>query len=262
MLRKSLIIFGGLAFSTFAVADDITNPFFLPKKMQLASVSSVGFDRSQQKNSASSLTAYNTLLQEELQFGLSDKLTLWGYFGNTFNKVKLSDGADFLSHQKDKNLNWGAGVSWNILDKTFKLQASFGYHQDDLYAFNGDYKFATAKIKGGYQLESMLPYIEIAEELPIGQKKDYDIDKPIYTAKVGLYQGELESWGLDTGLRVIHDENDNTESTFYNAEGELSYYLTPKATVGLYGSYTLSAKAKNQTDIYDKSIGLRFKWTF
>ena len=68
MLRKSLVIFGGLAFSTFAVADDITNPFFLPKKMQLASVSSVGFDRSQQKNSASSLTAYNTLLQEELQY--------------------------------------------------------------------------------------------------------------------------------------------------------------------------------------------------
>ena len=77
MLRKSLIILGGLFFSTFAVADDITNPFYLPNKMQLTSISSVGFDHTQQKNSALSLTSYNTLLQEELQFGLLDKLTLW-----------------------------------------------------------------------------------------------------------------------------------------------------------------------------------------
>ena len=261
MFKKSLLAIGVFSLVGTAFAADITNPFFLPNKGQVASISSVGFNRTQQKNSALSLTSYNTLLQEELQFGLLDKLTLWGYFGNTFDKTKYISESISFSDKQDENLNWGAGLTWNIWDKTLKVQASLGYNQDKLYNSDGEFKYLSGQIKVGYQLKTMLPYVEIGEELPVAQPKDNAIDKPVYTGKIGLYQGELESWGLDTGLRAIHDENES-EATFYNIEAEASYYLTKSSAVSIYGSYTLNGKAKNQTDIYDKSIGLRFKWTF
>ena len=261
MFKKSLLSIGVFSLVGTAFAADITNPFYLPNKGQVASTTSGGFNLMQYKNSNENIKLYNTTLQEHLQLGITDKLTLWGYFGNTFDKTKYISESISFSDKQDENLNWGAGLTWNIWDKTLKVQASLGYNQDKLYNSDGEFKYLSGQIKVGYQLKTMLPYVEIGEELPVTQPKDNGIDKPVYTGKIGLYQGELESWGLDTGLRAIHDENES-EATFYNIEAEASYYLTKSSAVGIYGSYTLNGKAKNQTDIYDKSIGLRLKWTF
>jgi hypothetical protein len=261
MFKKSLLAIGVFSLVGTAFAADITNPFYLPNKGQVASTTSGEFNLVQYKNSDENVKFYNSLLQEHLQLGITDKLTLWGYFGNTFDETKYSSESISFSGKQDENLNWGVGLTWNIWDKTLKVQASLGYNQDKLYNSDGEFKYLSGQIKVGYQLKTMLPYVEIGEELPVAQPKDNAIDKPVYTGKIGLYQGELESWGLDTGLRAIHDENES-EATFYNIEAEASYYLTKSSAVSIYGSYTLNGKAKNQTDIYDKFIGLRFKWTF
>lgn len=263
MLKKTLIALGVLAVAGSAAAADITNPFYLPAKGQVGSITSVGFDRAQYKfNTDESLNLYNTVAQEELQYGLTDNLTLWGYFGNTFAKGKWTGE---LSGKEDENLNWGAGLTWNIVDKAFKLQVALGYNQDKLYGTlydtSGEYKYLTGKIKAGYQLKTMLPYVEIGEKLPIAQTNAEELDKPTYTAKIGLYQGKCETWALDTGLRVTHDENE-IEATTYDVEAEASYYLTKNSALSLYGTYTLDGKAKDQTDIYDKSVGLRLRWFF
>jgi outer membrane receptor protein involved in Fe transport len=261
MFKKSLLAIGVFGLVGTAFAADITNPFYLPNKGQVASTTSGEFNLVQYKNGNENVKLYNTILQQQLQLGITDKLSLWGYFGNTFDKTKYISESISFSGKQDENLNWGAGLTWNIWDKNLKLQASLGYNQDKLYNSDGEFKYLSGQIKVGYQLKTMLPYVEIGEELPVAQPKDNAIDKPVYTGKIGLYQGELESWGLDTGLRTIHDENES-EATFYNIEAEASYYLTKSSAVGIYGSYTLNGKAKNQTDIYDKSIGLRLKWTF
>ncbi len=262
MFKKTMFILGLLSFSSLATAATITNPFYLPNKMQINSTTYATFNRKQHKNSEYSLNTYNTLLQQEIQIGITDSFSLWGNFGNTFLKEKTSKNTDFHSFKKDKNLNWGAGIRWNILDKKFKLQTHLAYHQSDLPPTEGKYKFLDSKIKGGYQLKTMLPYIELTNQLPVGQKKHHNLDKPIYTAKIGLYQNPDDNWDLNTGLCIIHNKNNNIKSTLYDAEAELSHNLTQKSSISIYGAYTLSAKTKHKTDIYNKSIGLRFRWTF
>ena len=261
MFKKTLLLTAVLSLVGTAFAADITNPFYLPNKGQVVSTTSGGFNLMQYKNSNENVKLYNTTLQEQLQLGMSNNFTLWGYIGNTFNKSKYISELLSFSNKQDENLNWGAGLTWNIWDKTLKVQAFLGYNQDKLYNADGEFKYLSGKIKFGYQLKTMLPYVEISEELPIAQVKNNGIDKPVYSAKIGLYQGELESWGLDTGLRAIHNENE-IKSTIYDAQAEASYYLTKNTAISIYGTYTLTGKAKNRTDIYSKSVGLRLRLLF
>lgn len=271
MLKQTLIALGIVAISGVASAADITNPFYLPAKGQIGSITSVDFTRTQYKNKFSmSEKSYETDLSEELQFGLTDNLALIGKVGNVFAKLKeiiwdrdtntILAGTD----KEDKNINWEGGLAWNIFSQAFKLQAKLVYGQDpSVNRFDegfGLYKYVGGAIKTGYQFKTMLPYIEVGEELPIGQKKG--ADKPTYTAKAGLYQGKCEVWGLDTGIRYIHDENTYTEGTAYNAEAEASYYLTKQVAVGVYGSYTLKGRAKVDADVHSKTVGARLRWFF
>ena len=269
MLKQTLIALGVLAVAGTAAAADITNPFYLPTKGQVGSVTSADFTRFQYKNSKdqddTTYKSYDTNVTEELQYGLTDSLALIANIGNTFSKVKAleADGTSFTD-KEDKNIAWATGLAWNIFSKAFKLQAALGYGQDQLVnrydEGKGEYKYVTGGIKMGYQFKTMLPYVEVGEQLPIGQKKG--IDKPIYTGKIGLYQGKCEVWALDTGIRATHNENTDYEATTYDAEVEASYYLTKKSAISVYGNYTLKGKAKTQADIHDKSVGARLRWFF
>ncbi len=273
MLKQTLIALGVLAVAGMAAAADITNPFYLPQKGQVGSITSADFTRSQYKDKfADSEKSYETSLSEELQYGLTDNLAVIGKVGNVFAKLKDSSwernpdiNAIFTRTDKeDKNINWEGGLAWNIFSKAFKLQAKLVYGQDpSVNRFNegfGEYKYVGGTIKTGYQFKTMLPYVELGEELPIGQKKG--ADKPTYTAKAGLYQGKCEVWALDTGIRYVHDENTYTEGTAYNAEAEASYYLTKKSAISVYGSYTLKGKAKVDADVHSKTAGVRLRWFF
>lgn len=271
MLKQTLIALGIVAVSGVASAADITNPFYLPAKGQIGSITSVGYARGQYKSDWDGADkTYNTNLSEELQYGLTDNLAVVAKIGNIFTKAKATvwdrDTNTLFGEtdKEDKNINWEGGLAWNILNQAFKLQAKLVYGQDpSVNRFGeglGEYKYVAGTIKTGYQFKKMLPYIELGEELPIGQKKG--ADKPTYTAKAGLYQGKCEVWALDTGIRYIHDENTDTEGTAYNAEAEASYYLTKKVAVGVYGSYTLKGKAKVDADVHNKSVGARLRWFF
>ena len=266
MLKQTLIALGVIAVAGTAAAADITNPFYLPTKGQVGSITSAEFSRYQYKNSHdlddSAVRFYGTTVNEELQYGLTDSLALVANVGNTFEK--FNDMYAKYSDKEDKNIAWEAGFAWNILNKAFKLQASLVYGQNQLtnrYSEGfGEYKYVEGTIKAGYQFDKMLPYVELGEQLPIGQKKG--MDKPVYTGKVGLYQGQCETWGLDTGIRVTHDENTEYEATTYSAEAEASYYLTKKSAISVYGSYTFKGDAKTQADVYDKAAGIRLRWFF
>ncbi len=271
MLKQTLIALGVLAVAGTAAAADITNPFYLPQKGQVGSITSADFSRGQYKNSkniaedTSNLKSYNTNVTEELQFGLTDSLALIANIGNTFSKIKsLEDDGSYTTDKEDKNIAWETGLAWNIFNKAFKLQASLAYGQDQLVnRYNdgfGEFKYVAGTIKAGYQFAKMLPYVEVGELLPVAQKKG--VDKPTYTGKIGLYQGKCETWALDTGIRVTHDANTEYKGTTYDAEVEASYYLTKKSALSVYGTYTLKGYAKTQADVYNKSAGVRLRWFF
>lgn len=258
MLKQLCVSLAVLAVASAATAADITNPFYLPTKGQVGSITSVGFDKTQQKNKDYNSKYYTTEVREELQYGITDTLTLAASLGNSFFKEKDASGENY---KKDENMNWDVTLAWNIFNKDFKLQAAATYLQDKLYNNNGEYKSVYGEVKMGYQFAQLLPYILVAEELPIAQSKGYD--KPVYHAKLGLYQGKTENWGLDTGIRWIHNVDDgSSKQTVCNAEVEASYYLTKNGAVSVYGTYALDGKAKNNADVYEKSIGLRLRWFF
>ena len=162
-----------------------------------------------------------------------------------------------------ENIAWSAGLGWNILSGPTRWQMSVLYGQDRLKDFDGEYKYVAADTKFGYQFERVLPYISGGMEIPVAQKsgiKGIAGDKFLYNVKAGIYQGKCEVWALDTGVRVNYDEN--REARKIVAEAEASYYLGPKSSIGVYGTYTLDGKSKYDTDIYDKSVGVRLKLFF
>ncbi len=263
MLKKILFSFVILSSIHTAYAADITNPFYLPSKGQVGSITSLDYTQNHYKNDwGVSDKVYDTNLSEELQYGLTDKVAIIASIGNILAKVK--DAILNETDRENKNINWETGLAWNVFDKAFKLQTSLLYGQDPFVnRYNegfGEYKYFKGSVKAGYKFEKMLPYIEFTEQFPIAQKKGSD--KPVYTAKVGLYQGQCETWALDTGIRYTNDANTYTKGRAYTAEIEASYYLAKQTALSLYGTYTLSGKAKTQADVYHKSIGARLRWFF
>jgi len=252
-----------LSVATTASAVDLTNPFYLPYKGQFGSITTVGTKRYVSKNKVSHTKSKQLLLQEKVQVGLTDSLALTGTIGNTSDKWRATWYKNGQKNRDLENIQWDAGLAWNILKDKTRLQVSANYGQDRLKKFDGDYKYITTEAKAGYQFSRLLPYITGAVEIPIAQKsgtKGIAGDKFIYTTKAGIYQGSCEVWALDTGIRLSYDEN--KEERIIAAEAEASYYLTDTATLGIYGSYALDGKSKYHRDVDDISVGARLRMFF
>jgi len=106
-----------------------------------------------------------------------------------------------------------------------------------------------------------MPYITAKAHIPIAQTSQQRNNRWSYSGTVGLYQGKSDVWALDTALSWNFDRT-STHSRTLAAEAEASYYLTQNITVGVYGSYMLKGKAKNQTDVYDKTLGAHLRFYF
>lgn len=258
MFKKSLLAFSILSFVGTAAAHDITNPFYLAMDGQVGSITTGSVSRTVSKN-RTNYTKHNDIVAlEELQYGLTDNLALIGTFGNTWDYWKANWAESHKTHHDDENVQWSAGMGWNILTGPARLQVSGKYGQDRLRNFSGEYKYIAPEMKLGYQFKTFLPYVSGGIEIPVAQKRWGN--KLSYNTKAGIYQGKCEVWALDTGVRLNYDEN--TEARTFVAEAEASYYLTPKATIGVFGTYTFGGKAEKKTDIYSKSAGARVRMFF
>jgi len=268
MLKKFLLTLGVLSVASTAMAEDITNPFYLPRQWQVGAITSASIEKLVIKNSNAYIKSQKRLLREDLQFGLTDSLALIGGIGNIWDtwkgtpKIVLDGNLDKAVHDRE-NIQWDAGLAWNILTGPARFQVSAQYGQDRWKNYSGEYKYALGEMKFGYQFQRVLPYVTGSVEIPVGQEpgtKGIAGDKFIYATKLGIYQGKCETWALDTGLRLRYDEN--TEARMILAEAEASYYLTPKATLGVYGTYALDGHSKYDLDVYDKSAGVRLRLYF
>lgn len=265
MLKKVFLSFAILAVAGIAEARDITNPFYLAaEKGEFGFVTSAAMKRLTEKNSVVFTKSRQMILDEEVHYGITDSVAFIGSIGNTWDRWKASwDVPAMTSRRDNENINWSAGAGWNILSGPARWQVSAKYGQDRLKNFDGEYKYVLAETKLGYQFQRVLPYVTGGVEIPVGQKsgiKGIAGDKFIYNTKAGIYQGQCEVWALDTGVRLTYDEN--REARIVTAEAEASYYITPKVTVGIYGTYALDGREKYGRDIYDKSVGARLRTFF
>jgi len=286
MLKQTLLAFTVLGFAGTAAAADITNPFFLPESLHMASVTSFDFARAQRKSNGTTTTVntpgtvapvvtgtdaentrvYGKLLTEKLQFGILNNLALIGEVGKTWLKGK--DRLDGTSAKWHNDLDWNAGLAWNILHCNTKLQVSSVYGQEaprnpqrSVLDHQGTYKYFDTEVKLGYQFKTFLPYVTFNVHTPVAQTEQDRLNKWSYNGKVGVYQGKCGVWSLDTALAWKFDRTAEHARTLA-AEAEASYYLTKNMTVGVYGSYMLDGKAKNHTDLYDKTVGARLRLYF
>ena len=65
MLKQTLLAFSILAVAGTAAAADITNPFYLPQKGQLGSITTVGYDRNEIKNDVAYAKSHRLVAVEE-----------------------------------------------------------------------------------------------------------------------------------------------------------------------------------------------------
>ena len=256
MLKQTLLAFTVLGFAGTAAAADITNPFFLPESMHVNSVTAFDYSHGHAKNDFGSERDYNKALTEQLQFGIVNNLAVIGELSKDWTKTKTAFGTE-----KDHNdLDWNAGLAWNILHCNTKLQLSSVYGQD-APGVKGTYKYFDTEVKLGYQFKTFLPYATFNVHTPVAQTRDGRTNKWGFNGKVGVYQGKCGVWALDTALAWAFDRTAAHARTL-TAEAEASYYLTKNMTVGVYGSYMLDGKAKGNTDLYDKTVGARLRLYF
>ena len=256
MLKQTLLAFTVLGFAGTAAAADITNPFFLPESLHVNSVTSFEYGRMQAKNDFANERGYGKVLTEELQFGILNNLAIIG--GIEKDWVKSKDRLTGDTSRDHNDLDWEAGLAWNILHCNTKLQVSSVYGQEDPGRTKGTYKYFDTAVKLGYQFKTFLPYVSLNVVTPVAQtSRD---NRWEYTPRIGVYQGKCGVWSLDTGVSVSFDRADH--SRYVMADAEASYYLTKNATLGVYGSYMLDGKAKNGTDVYEKSVGARLRLYF
>jgi len=265
MLKQTLLASSLLCIAGTAVAADVTNPFYLTsEKGEIGFITSAEIKNITEKNEYGYYSkSRQKILKEDMRYGITDSLALIGSIGNTWDRWKGSWDNPDKARRDNENINWSAGLGWNVFSGPARWQLSAQYGQDRLKNFDGEYKYVSAETKLGYQFKTFLPYVTGGVEIPVGQKsgiKGIAGDKFIYNAKAGVYQGKCEVWALDAGVRLTYDEN--RESRVVTAEAEASYYITPKATIGVYGTYALDGRAKYDVDIYDKSAGIRLRLFF
>ncbi|MBQ3696219.1 MAG: hypothetical protein II938_04575 [Alphaproteobacteria bacterium] len=265
MLKQTLLAFSILSVAGAAAAADITNPFYVVSEQgEIGFITSASARKVVEKGDFDRSKSTQYALQEEVRVGLTDSLALVGTVGNTWDRWKSNwDRQAWRRNRDNENINWSAGMAWNITTGPARWQVSGKYGQDRLKNFDGEYKYVAGETKLGYQFKRALPYVTGGIEVPVGQKsglKGFAGDKFTYNAKAGVYQGKCEVWALDTGVRLTYDEN--REARVVTAEAEASYYITPKIALGVYGTYALDGRAKYGTDIYDKSVGARLRMFF
>ena len=258
MLKQTLLAFTVLGFAGTAAAADITNPFFLPKALHVASVTSATFDRAQIKGDLGNDRIYGKAIEEKLQFGILNNLAIIGGIEKDWAREK--DLTLNASEKYHNDLDWEAGLAWNILTCKTKLQVSSVYGQE-APGVKGTYKYFDTQVKLGYQFQKFLPYVTFNVHTPVAQTEEGHEDSWSYNGKVGVYQGKCGVWSLDTALAWAFDRTDRHARTL-SAEAEASYYLTENVTVGVYGSYMLDGKAKGNADVYDKTVGARLRLYF
>lgn len=259
-MNKNVIPFtvfaAALLLSAGASAEDLTNPFYMPLKGKGLAETAFSYTHSSAKTQGPafigggrSATSDDSVLEQSVQFGLTDRFAFIGAVGNLFE----------ASGEKD-TLYWKIGGRYafffeNTPELLMQLQVTYAQ-------MRGGDKQVDAKLSLGYDAgATVLPYAELAVLTPMEQGKDNNESK--YSLRLGAYSVIKERVALRAGLDAFWDrEHDNYQS--YSLFGEAEYIISPTMSVSLTGAYmlhdTYKYDANVETDVF--SVGAGFKVAF
>lgn len=248
--------------STAALATEVTNPFFAPKKAQIASQTSYTFAKPKYKGTDNQAQS----LSELVTYGLTDKVAVFGEFGNAWEKGKIR-GQE--SQSDNDNWNWAVGTALTDAQGIYHWQVSAQYGQRKGFAADSEYKYFAAGGRFGVDVAGFLPYANASVVLPLWQSAEND---PLYQAGVGVYKLINQKIAVDAGLSYEHNTNHSTSATYqgaarprtWNALGEVSYLFCDKLAVSMFGSYLLDQTTRDGVAEQDGSytIGARLRAAF
>lgn len=259
-MNKSIIPFSAftavLLFSGVASAEDITNPFYMPLKGKGLAETSFSYSHSSAETQGPAFigggrseTSDDAVLEQSVQFGLTDRFTFIGALGNLFE----------ASGDKD-TLYWKIGGRYAFFFENtpeLLMQMQITYAQ-----MRGGDKQADVKLSLGYDAgATVLPYAEFVVSTPIEQGKENNESK--YSLRLGAYSVINEQVAVRAGLDAFYDrEHYNYQS--YSLFAEAEYIISPSMSVSLTGSYMLHDTYKYdgnvKTDAF--SLGAGFKVAF
>lgn len=246
-----------LMFGVQASAASVTNPFYVPLQNHVASVTSVDFTKAQVKNKRGLNTrSYQTFLNEELAYGVTDYAALTGEIGNVWDKTKRPTNR---ARQDDTNIDFAVGGKVNFYSlQALKVQGSILYGQQESRAEYGTYKYMRAGGRVGYEVADLLPYVSAVAEIPLFQRHAGH-DKNIYDIKAAVYT-EMGQWALDGGIRYTSDREYKLNA--WSVDAEASYFLSDHCTAGVYAAYLLHGDQKWHGAAYGEKIGVKVRVAF
>ena len=234
-----------------ALAEEITSPFYLPEMGHI--LNQTGFTYIKKKRTTRPTTRlYQRTLSDQITLGLGAGLAavLEGDIAWQHQKQNTT-----LSYPHTKAYGAGLKGQWEI--GGFLSQVKVLYQQSTNVQLVPR-RTIWAETYLGKKLTSMTPYLHLVGNFPIHARKD--LNAPLYRAETGVFQTVNKKTTLDTALFLQYDQNIQERS--YGIQGEVSYLMTPWASIGLNGQWQARGHAKGDTKTYFQRAGINVKIAF
>lgn len=260
LLASAAVMVAAPAFAN----EDITAAFYTPAKGKFLSDTSLV--RGVTKYDVARTKEKDMVASEELTYGVTDNLAVFGNISNTFNTKSELAGVKFKPYNNNHNFDYELGVKYNMTDgkvlgqvalsyETFDPRSWFGKNAEDwLYSTNKWEKILNGEVKLGYVLDcGLTPYttFSVADDVTHSAK-----DKE-YSWFLGAHK-MLDQVSVDAGVRYDFDSDQDED---WYAQGEVNYFIKENMTVGVFGDYYLGGKWHKDVD-YGYDLGLNFKVAF
>lgn len=243
-----------------ANAKDFTGSLFLPAKGELLSNTSIDHSRLKDKYVARVFGVEKALsASEELTYGITDNLSIFGAIANEFEGRKVSS----IDYNNDHNFSYDVGVKYNHNFGKVLTQVGLGYETFQSASWTGhkgvssDWsKMIEAEVQVGYDMgNGWTPYAMFTADTVVDEHH-----RPInYSAFAGVHK-TFDKFAVDTGLRYDYDHDDDTEQYFWQLEAD--YFLTDNVALGIHGDYYLGGDDTLGKTKYEYTIGAQLKVLF
>lgn len=238
-------------FTTQAMAEDITNPFFTPAKGQFTSDTSIEYAREKMDSND---VMEDTSVAETLEYGITDEISVNATIANFFD----TEG----DYNNDHNFVYQLGAKYTTQYNNIWMQAAVNYLTYDPQDFEGNtaksnwHKELSGELKVGYELcNGLLPYMSYTISGNIDEG-DRDLDQSVRAA---VYKN-FGKYALDLGLRYdFNTDGKNTNNLW--AEAKADYYLMDNLALGVFGTYELDGSGTKDVD-YNYTAGAHVKVLF
>lgn len=252
-LRTMLLASAAVMFAGSAMAADLTNPFYLPGQGEVTSDTAVNYSRTKMKHNMP--TSEQTVLAEELVYGVTDNFAVRGAIANFFD--------DQGKYNNDHNFAYELGAAYNMRSGNVLGQVAANYYTFNPKDFLGHrgtdarwQKILNGELKIGYDMgNDLTPYATYSMTGNVDQHDRY-LDQSI---KAGVHK-YADQWALDAAVR--YDFNtDGKNSNEWWVEAEADYYVKQNVALGVFGEYYLAGNGSSEVD-YDYAAGAHVKVLF